>query len=587
MDPNQTIKIRLLITLIFSIFCIPVLLQVSAASYIIESKKNTALSKKSAETLSQIMSRSEIAWGEIAEIDLKNLIRADTLFCILDNEQVELFATYHTEGVDYYYTHYESSDKDAHAYLSVLTNNIQIDISTSLGVYNIYSISESEVALLRLESDIPEEPAHNETIFNEEIPIRDAIEEDYPTRSMTPVIRVLFVYTNAALNLMGSYQPYIQMKQVVYNYINKANESFIHSNIDAHMQLAYIGPITYDETSQTWSDVLDHFCNNNDGYMDEVHNLRDKYTADVCVLFLDKNDYCGEARTIKANANTAFCLVNPTGFCNNKFTAVHEIGHLIGCRHNYEQDMNLIPYAYGHGYIHYENNNPSSSWRTMMAYDNSCATGCGRIPYWSNPDVYYNGIVTGTSSIANNARVWNNRASIVADFRTTPDNISYTNTDNNYSSIFESVEANTQIITGSGYEIQSGQIVEFRTSSSIRFLPNTNIKKGAYFRAYIHSSANIGSYPQFAPVNNESSFNKEESIVREHKLSIYPNPAIDIINVNYDEELMEICIYSIDGELMHRGFNTSIHVSSFPDGLYIVHAKSSDGKSLQGKFLKR
>lgn len=587
MDSTKIIKIRSLFTLILSLSFILLPSPISARSYTIESKKGYTISDKSLETLSQIMSKSGIVWGEIADMDVKQIYNADTLRCSLDNEWVELYAGYRLEEKEYYYTHYQSLNREAHAYVSILGNNIHIDLSTSIGKYNIQSISENEAVLLRYETDIPEEPEHIETTHNSEAYIEETTNEILPQHRTTPTIRVLFMYTSRALDLMGSYQPNVQMRQVVYDYINKANESFSHSNIDAHMQLAYIGQTSYDETSQTWSNVLNHFYHDNDGYMDDVHTLRNKHAADVCVLFLDKNDYCGEAKTINADAGTAFCIVHPIYECNNKFTVVHEIGHLIGCRHNYAQDGNLIPYAYGHGYIHYEAGNPSSSWRTMMSYDNSCNTGCGRIPYWSNPTVYYNGIATGTTTFENNARVWNDRATTVANFRLNPDEVEFTYANNDYSSIFENVEADTHITTSRGYEIQSGQIVDFRSSSYIRILPHTNIKRGAKFRAYISASAPSGNYPQFIPAKNETIENKEETSKLSRKFNISPNPVVDILTIDTDELWSLIEIYNQSGQCILKTTITHIDVSFLPQGLYVIHAISEDGLMKQTKFIKQ
>lgn len=490
---DATKAIRALKLIILFLFAIHTPMQIAAEAYTLDFKESDALSKYISDIPNQIISKQGIEWGEMANVDVNKVTNADTLYLSLKNEYIELHAIYRNEDNNCSYTHYESSDKSAQAYVSILENNIYANLSTSFGNYHVHSISDNQVIAFRYESDISEEP---ENISYADV--EDISEEDVHAMrdATTPVLRVLFLYTNAALNLMGSYQPNVQMRQVVYNYINTANESFSNSNVNARMQLAYIGPTDYNESSHTWSNALNHFYNTNDGYMDEVHTLRNKYAADVCVLFLDKSDYCGEAKTIKANASTAFCLVNPIYGCNYKFTAVHEIGHLVGCRHNRSIDSSLSPYVYGHGYIHYVANYPASSWRTMMSYDNSCNTGCGRIPYWSNPNVYYNGVVTGTTTYENNARVWNERAGTVSAFRNRGDTLFYTSSNNNTLALFESIEAETRITTSGGFEVQSGQIVEMR-APTIRLTANTHIKSGATFLASASTNGNINTYPQF------------------------------------------------------------------------------------------
>ena len=75
----------------------------------------------------------------------------------------------------------------------------------------------------------------------------------------------------------------------------------------------------------------------------------------------------------------------------------HELGHIMGCGH-------------AEGYI-----SPNNDWRTVMIIP-----GPGippRIPYYSNPDVMYNGVPTGTTT-QNNALVIQTNAFNVANFRT-------------------------------------------------------------------------------------------------------------------------------------------------------------------------
>jgi hypothetical protein len=85
-------------------------------------------------------------------------------------------------------------------------------------------------------------------------------------------------------------------------------------------------------------------------------------------------------------------------------------------------------YSYSHGYVYAPSNNKKASWRTIMAYTDECeatydneqhysnSDWCQRIPYFSNPNISYQGIATGDAS-ANNALTLNNTADIVASFR--------------------------------------------------------------------------------------------------------------------------------------------------------------------------
>ena len=102
------------------------------------------------------------------------------------------------------------------------------------------------------------------------------------------------------------------------------------------------------------------------------------------------------------------------------YSFAHELGHLMGARHDENHDSSTTPYAYGHGYEH-----PSSvsgqSFRTIMAYACDAPASCDpRIQYWSSPNVKYIGIATGTSATNDNVRVLNATAGTVAAFNSPP-----------------------------------------------------------------------------------------------------------------------------------------------------------------------
>ena len=559
-------------------------INVLSSTSLIRSTDNQILDDETHQRYQSVLSAPGVVWSIYSRIDVQQIADNDTLILELDNERVVLHLTYCNKEMNYTYSHYSSPVGDE-ADISILQDFIQGNIKTALGLYYLTSISKDYVSIVKYESDIPEEREQMNSSTTEDLEENDLTEMASIVPTTTPDIRVLFLYTNSALNLVGSgYQNEVAMRTVVYTYINRANLSFSNSNINAHMSLAYLGSTSFNENPHSWDDVLDYFTTPNDGYIDEVHTLRNKYSADVCVLFINKNDYCGEAEAIKADDDEAFCIVYPSYSCNYKYTAIHEIGHLVGCRHNYQVDVNLIPYRYGHGYYYYAENNPYASWRTMMAYDNACETGCQRILYWSNPDVYYTGIPTGTSGIANNARVWNNRASTVSDFRDKENIIILTASTNNTTALFQSYEARTSTTTNGGYAVQSGQVVDLAAGTEIRLKSNTHIKSGSSFRASLRSNAEGSNYPQFvrAEVENDVNIKEKQSI-----FSITPNPVRDVLIIETTELLSRIDIYNVNGQCVLQMRELEISVAHLPAGVYILRAKTKDGNLLQNKFIKQ
>jgi hypothetical protein len=438
--------------------------------------RNNAISEEASRIFSSIMLKPEAIWGEVIQININELIRADTLFCYLEDNNIELLTKYHHSDNNYHYVHYEASDMSAHAIVSIFDNNIHIDIQTNIGKYHFFSITKQEVAIIRYESDILAEPEYNKNFIEDTIHREDSAIRQSIASNSTPTIRVLFLYTSSALSMM-SYPQTTGIKNEVYRYINEGNESFLNSEINAHLELAYLGPTDYDESSYSWDQVLNHFHSQGDGYIDEVHMLRNKYAADICVLMTNKDNYCGVARDINVTANGAFCMIWPNYvYCGWRYSAIHEIGHLIGCRHNRSIDGTNTPYTYGHGYINCLEGN---AWSTIMSYESSCETSNNhRILHWSNPYVYYGSSSTGSVMYENNARVWNERAEAVSNFRLDEANVTLTTNNNNDSALFESYYAKESIITLSGYNTYTGQVVDMRATKQIRIASGTHIQGG-------------------------------------------------------------------------------------------------------------
>merc|ERR1711962_1073123 len=118
-------------------------------------------------------------------------------------------------------------------------------------------------------------------------------------------------------------------------------------------------------------------------------------TADVAHLFVSKSNLCGIASFDSFGSKTNFGLTSkPCAL--NIYTPGHEIGHNFGLTHDKHQGPN---YAYSYGLGHHI---PGTNKMTIMAYPHEGNTV--EINYYSAPNVYYNGILTG-SELLNNARV--------------------------------------------------------------------------------------------------------------------------------------------------------------------------------------
>lgn len=566
-----------------------------AKTFTIEPTDRKTLSEDATLAFRSILSDSTVVWVDVTNINIDELLETDTLCLCFNHNRLEMIATYYDNGFNYQYVRYESSDMSALAHVTIFEDYVHIDLRTTSEMYRIISISEKEAAIVKYEPAILGEPEYEAITSTCTISDSANFIRDTTMLRTIPVVRVLFLYTPAAMSMMEGNSQVAAMIAEANRYISEGNESFVNSNINAQLQLAYVGPTSYDESLHSWNDALMHFYTPNDGYMDEVHALRAKYQADVCMLMIDKEvNLCGEAKAIQADENSAFCILWPNFWsCGSRYSAIHEIGHLIGCRHDLSSDTTTTPYPYGHGYIHCVAGEGSPmSWGTIMAYEWRCNSDTKRILNWSNPGIYHNGYSTGTSTYENNARVWNERAGIVAAFEVMSNAISYTSTNNDTDAIYEHIEAYTQITTSGGYAIQNGQTVEMKAGTGIRLAANTHIKSGSHFRASIGtptvtSPSNQSEEdadnadtpePQYLPARIT-----EETITS--PALVQPNPAEDRITIQTEQAIKSISIFDYSGRCVLQTESSDIAIHHLPSGMYIVRVYTSDGQVLQSKFV--
>jgi peptidyl-Asp metalloendopeptidase len=217
------------------------------------------------------------------------------------------------------------------------------------------------------------------------------------------VIDVMLLYTKKAADT------YIrQPDDLSALAIEQANATFRNSGLgNITLRLAHSQLIDYDEAG---ADQFDHLYRMVDGVgaFKDVKRLRNEKRADIVGLVLDSPTGCGLSTRVGADADEAYFVVHHACAAIT-YSIAHEIGHLLGARHDRFMDTNDKPFAFAHGYIN------GAKWRDMMSYQEGCG-GCPRIPFWSNPRVQYQGEPTGTTA-SDNARVILEQAERVSKFR--------------------------------------------------------------------------------------------------------------------------------------------------------------------------
>jgi hypothetical protein len=233
------------------------------------------------------------------------------------------------------------------------------------------------------------------------VPFPDAERKALEARTIT--IDLMLLYTkNAADHYLGEPADLLAVA------IEEANETFKRSGLgNISLRLVHTQRIDFDETSSQHFEIL-YAMVDGVGAFKDVRKLRNEKRADVVGLIIDSPSGCGLSTRVGADSEEAFFVAHHACAANT-FTIAHEVGHIIGARHDRLIDGNDAPFPYAHGYVN------GAKWRDIMSYKESCGS-CPRIPFWSNPRIMYKGEPTGTAA-TDNARVILEQAERVSNFR--------------------------------------------------------------------------------------------------------------------------------------------------------------------------
>ena len=224
-----------------------------------------------------------------------------------------------------------------------------------------------------------------------------------PLLPVEVVIDVIVAYTK---KVAENYTDVV--REVAALAIEESNEALRISGL-GHIKLRLVHAYQTDYVEEgSHFDHVWRFADADDGYMEEIHELRNRHHADVAILIVDDNKGCGLATRVYADPDEAFAVVHQDCAVLT-YSVAHEIGHLIGARHEINVDRAMTPFPYGHGFVN------GTKWRDIMSYRESCG-GCRRVPVWSNPRVLIDGERAGTPN-EDNARVIAEQAARVAAFR--------------------------------------------------------------------------------------------------------------------------------------------------------------------------
>jgi len=220
-------------------------------------------------------------------------------------------------------------------------------------------------------------------------------------------IDVLVVYTDAAHE--ASSQRLRPIESLLEMAMEETNHSLEMSGVPVRFAHR-LQPTNYEEIGVLEED-LDAVVGG-EGGAGEIHELREQFASDLVVVVVEDQTACGEAGGIGPPAPSAFAVVS-WRCALYTLTLAHELGHLLGARHDPEFDAESKPFPFQHGYVLEAD---GASFRTIMALRRS-GSSAERIPRWSTPHAKFNHRATGSVEFHNNACVVAQTATTVAAFR--------------------------------------------------------------------------------------------------------------------------------------------------------------------------
>lgn len=233
-------------------------------------------------------------------------------------------------------------------------------------------------------------------------------------------VDILAFYTQGALAELPT------IRTETRHQVDQANQANACSGLRFGFRLVHQEQIDYIENANIDTDIERlRGTVADDPFLNQVHDIRDDFGADVVSLFGRGYAACGVGyqmnQVVPGFAPHAFSVVDVG--CDS-LTLAHEVGHNLSLRHAWldpQGDGNGSPFAFNHGF------RLEGFFHTIMAY--TCTNSCVAIPNWSDPHNTYNQMATGIDeggvpqTAAYNALALTHTAEVVSNFRLRSDPI--------------------------------------------------------------------------------------------------------------------------------------------------------------------
>ena len=147
------------------------------------------------------------------------------------------------------------------------------------------------------------------------------------------------------------------MQNLAQAAVDSANAAYLNSGIAQRLRLVHRQQVAYTERTNccgggsAFDCALDDLTDNGDGYIDNVHALRNKHGADLVALLINDSAFCGLAWLPSTpSADLGFSVTAHNCAVGNKSFA-HEVGHNMGAHHDPANASRRGPKPFNKGYV--------------------------------------------------------------------------------------------------------------------------------------------------------------------------------------------------------------------------------------------
>jgi len=221
------------------------------------------------------------------------------------------------------------------------------------------------------------------------------------------VVDVMVLYTPQARTGAGSEAAIRSQVDVA---MAEANYVLQLSRVNARLRAVHVAEVPYIESGRLLTNLI-RLQLTSDGYLDEVHALRNQHRADlVCLITENGSDYWFYGLQ-GLSASNAFSVIRRRCLTGEYFFPV-TLSFNFGCQleRPFADSVGAFPFSYGHTF-----DSELGRLSTVEAFSEE------RRPYFSNPAIIEGGapagVPAGLPEAADNARTLNLTAPVVAGFR--------------------------------------------------------------------------------------------------------------------------------------------------------------------------